>query len=419
MKKVFNFWMFCLMALVASALISCSSEEGEEIGGFKFENVHDGKVVAAANQTFSQIIMKSSKSYNAYVSATSDGSSGEEISWMRYSGSHLDDGKCYINIDLDKNYSGKSRSAYIVIVCDDKKVSILITQTTENDPNWEDEPSENQNVQFSIIKENSVIGNDHVEDDGTDYYELQYVDGNLTRFKHTERDEMAGGNDKYCDDITEVHLAYTSTGVQANWRNECIYYPSQTSEVRVADHVSKLKDGKVISGSIHKSWMSNDMPFEISYNSDGTLKQFRYNDIGDDGSDDWDVHSCTWDNGYLTSIKCGNMGWVSTYTYDKTVSLPSPFDTMLDLNMLLPIDEMEFFEGTNGNILQLFAIAGKLGVRSKGLVKEFHCNWTEEDGPYTFKMTYEKISSDEIIVVVDRYDGTSRTRSARWTIKRV
>jgi len=419
MKKVFNFWMFCLMALVASALISCSSEEGEEIGGFKFENVHEGKVVAAANQTFSQIIMKSSKSYNAYVSVTSDGSSGEEISWMRYSGSHLDDGKCYINIDLDKNYSGKSRSAYIVIVCDDKKVSILITQTTENDPNWEDEPSENQNVQFSIIKENSVIGNDHVEDDGTDYYELQYVDGNLTRFKHTERDEMAGGNDKYCDDITEVHLAYTSTGVQANWRNECIYYPSQTSEVRVADHVSKLKDGKVISGSIHKSWMSNDMPFEISYNSDGTLKQFCYNDIGDDGSDDWDVHSCTWDNGYLTSIKCGNMGWVSTYTYDKTVSLPSPFDTMLDLNMLLPIDEMEFFEGTNGNILQLFAIAGKLGVRSKGLVKEFHCNWTEEDGPYTFKMTYEKISSDEIIVVVDRYDGTSRTRSARWTIKRV
>lgn len=137
---------------------------------------------------------------------------------------------------------------------------------------------------------------------------------------------------------------------------------------------------KLVSDTIHKSWMPNDMPFEISYNSDGTLKQFRFNDIGDDGSDDWDVHSCTWDKGYLASIKCGNMGWVSTYTYDKTMNLPSPFDTMLDLNMLLPIDEMEFFEGTNGNILLLFAIAGKLGVRSKGLVKEFHCNWTEEDG---------------------------------------
>ena len=188
--------------------------------------------------------MKSSKSYSAYVSATSDGSSDEEISWMRYSGSHLDDGKCYINIDLDKNYSGKSRSAYIVIVCDDKKVSILITQTTENDPNWEDEPGENQDVQFYISKENSVVGNDHVEDDGTEYYEFQYEDGNLIRFKHTERDEMDGGNDEYCDDITEVHLAYSLTGVQTNWHNECIYYPSQTSEVRVADHVSKLEAGK-------------------------------------------------------------------------------------------------------------------------------------------------------------------------------
>ena len=50
---------------------------------------------------------------------------------------------------------------------------------------------------------------------------------------------------------------------------------------------------KLVSDTIHKSWMPNDMPFEISYNSDGTLKQFRFNDIGDDGSDDWDVHSCT------------------------------------------------------------------------------------------------------------------------------
>ena len=28
-------------------------------------------------------------------------------------------------------------------------------------------------------------------------------------------------------------------------------------------------------------------------------------------------------------------------------------------------------------------------------------------------------ASDEIIVVVDRYDGSSMTRSAKWTIKRI
>ena len=133
MKKVFSFWVLCLMVFATSALVSCSSDDnGDEWGGFKFENVRDGKLSVAADQTSSEIIMKASKAYRAYVSATSNGSSTEEISWLHYEGSRLDDGTCHINIRLDKNDTGKSRSAYIIIVCDDKTVPILITQTTEN-----------------------------------------------------------------------------------------------------------------------------------------------------------------------------------------------------------------------------------------------------------------------------------------------
>lgn len=85
MKKIFSYWVLCLMAFATSALVSCSSDDnGDEWGGFKFENVRDGKLSVAANQTSSEIIMKASKAYRAYVSATSDGSSTEEISWLHY-----------------------------------------------------------------------------------------------------------------------------------------------------------------------------------------------------------------------------------------------------------------------------------------------------------------------------------------------
>ena len=42
MKKIFSFWVLCLMAFATSALVSCSSDDnGDEWGGFKFENVRE------------------------------------------------------------------------------------------------------------------------------------------------------------------------------------------------------------------------------------------------------------------------------------------------------------------------------------------------------------------------------------------
>lgn len=62
MKKIFSYWVLCLMAFATSALVSCSSDDnGDEWGGFKFENVRDGKLSVAANQTSSEIIMKASR----------------------------------------------------------------------------------------------------------------------------------------------------------------------------------------------------------------------------------------------------------------------------------------------------------------------------------------------------------------------
>ena len=422
MKKIFSYWVLCLMAFATSALVSCSSDDnGDEWGGFQFENVRDGKLSVAANQTSSEIIMKASKAYRAYVSATSDGSSTEEISWLHYEGSRLDDGTCHINIRLDKNDTGKSRSAYIIIVCDDKTVPILVTQTTEDSSNaGGDSDADNSGITalFTITKENTVINNTHVEDDGTETYELQYQNGNLTRFKHVERDDMDGASDKYCIETTTGTIFNSGASIKTDWNRKTIDYPSQKTEEDVADFNAKLENGRIVSGTIFKSWMNGTRPFEISYNADGTMKQTRYNDISEyDGSDDWDNHTFVWENGYLTKVMCESMDAVSTFAYDKTTTIPAPFDKALDLNMLMLLEEAEFFDGTNGQILNVLAIGGKLGTRSKGLIKEYHCDWTE-DTPFTLKMTYKKLTSDEVIVEVNHYEGNHLSFGHKWTIKR-
>lgn len=422
MKKIFSFWVLCLMAFATSALVSCSSDDnGDQWGGFQFENVRDGKLSVAADQTSSEIIMKASKAYRAYVSATSDGSSTEEISWLHYEGSRLDGGTCHINIRLDKNETGKSRSAYIIIVCDDKPVPILITQTAEDSSNvGGDFDVDNSGITalFTITKENTVINNNHIEDDGTETYELQYQNGNLTRYKHVFRDEMDNASDKYCIDTTTGTFFNSGTSIKTDWNRKTIDYPSQKTEEVVADFNAKLENGRVASGTIFHSRMNGTRPFEVSYNADGTMKQTRYNDISEyDGSDDWDNHTFIWENGYLTKVKCESMDAVSTFTYDKTTAIPAPFDKALDLNMLMLLEEAEFFDGTNGEILNVLAIGGKLGTRSKGLLKEYHCDWTE-DTPFTLKMTYKKLTSDEVIVEVNHYEGNHLSFGHKWTIKR-
>jgi len=62
-------------------------------------------------------------------------------------------------------------------------------------------------------------------------------------------------------------------------------------------------------------------------------------------------------------------------------------------------------------------VCRKLGTRSKGLIKEYHCDWTE-DTPFTLKMTYKKLTSDEVIVEVNHYENNQLRFGYKWTIKR-
>ena len=286
--------------------------------------------------------------------------------------------------------------------------------TDPNNPTPDTPGSVASSEVYEITIENSVVSGSHVEDDGTETMRFEFAKGNLVRAKAVSRDEVDGigdFHDSYCDNITEAELTYTDIiKTTMTYREE--YYPSGTSEVSTAEHKSYLENGRVTNGSIHKSWMNGDRPFELSYNTDGTLKEMRYNDIGDDGSDDWDIHYFDWQNGNLSQVRCPNMNITSSFTYDG--SLRNPFAT-LDLNHLLIIDE-EFFEGTNGDVLELLAIGGKLGKRTENLVTEYKS--AEERTPIALKVSYSKVTEAEVVAVVDLYESNQKTYSSKWTVKR-
>lgn len=297
-----------------------------------------------------------------------------------------------------------------------------------NDPNNPDNPENPDSPEspdnpgsvaasevYEITVENSVVSGSHVEDDGTKTMRFEFAKGNIMRAKAVSRDEIDSSvgspADSYCDNITEAELAYTNIiTTTMTYREE--YYPSGKSEVTTATHKANVENGRVKGGSIRKSWMNGERPFELSYDTDGTLKEMRYNDIGDDGTDDWNIHYFDWQNGNLSQVRCPNFNVTSSFTYDG--SSRNPFAT-LDLNHLLIMDE-EFFEGTNGEVLELLAVGGKLGKRTENLVKEYLS--VDEGTPYTVKVTYSKLTEAEVVAVVDTYVSNQKTYSSKWTIKR-
>lgn len=102
---------------------------------------------------------------------------------------------------------------------------ILVTQTTEDSSNaGGDSDADNSGITalFTITKENTVINNTHVEDDGTETYELQYQNGNLTRFKHVERDDMDGASDKYCIETTTGTIFNSGASIKTDWNRKLL-----------------------------------------------------------------------------------------------------------------------------------------------------------------------------------------------------
>jgi hypothetical protein len=327
-------------------------------------------------------------------------------------------GEVSLTFTLDNNTSGSNRTAYIIILCEDDKLVITITQT----PEIEDDPTEIEDNPIACAGLVQIEVKRYVNANGTGYsyagtsnYELQYNDDLLIRFVATSRDDMVdGAADNYCintetavffwDGITKNDVK----SVKVEGGTKVIYYPSGSWKTcDDNEHYVEFKNGRAVKGWY--KWDDDDRPsnWETTYNNNGYLAGTKSDD--GDGSGEWSTHTLTWTDGCLTNIGCSEK-YVTTITYDASLTNQCP---LLDLNWLLPTD-LECYDFAVGDPTKIFAALGLMGNSSKYLITSI----TEYDGKtyYSNKMDYKENTSERTVVTVNRYIDNGLDSYSEWTI---
>lgn len=125
--------LYILTSLVLAGVFSACQSDEPDGGKISVPNDQPKNITIAANETEGQIIVNSDCSISAWVSDSKDGVPSADIEWLTVDRPHKDDGKWYINFNLETNLTGVSRTAYIVVVAEDEKTSFTITQSDEDD----------------------------------------------------------------------------------------------------------------------------------------------------------------------------------------------------------------------------------------------------------------------------------------------
>ena len=405
MNKILSL-LFAVFSIAALTLTSCS-DENDEPGKINLGVGQSDKVTLGANETTGQILFNAAASWSAWLESGSR--APEELGWIRLEDTHGEAGEVYLNFSLDLNLSGQTRSAIVVIVCEDTTIRIEIIQTPDDDP---DIPDQAANGSIEIVKK------DHIYNyDGTiilEYEEnfiLNYDGNRLVNMLHSWRDDIDNGpgmqGDSYVMNEEKWQLNWQATEVMVHVVNDMTYYPSQRKEVETSEHFALLNENLLVKSGWYK-WAEDYLQtdFDISYDNLGIVSS-RNND--GDGQNVWDTF--TWTDGNLTKITCTN-GHVITMTYAKPdlTNLRKAFD----LNWLLPT-ELECYDFAAGDITRIWGVTGFLGHGSELLMTEI----TESDGKnvQSYRMNYTKNTKEETVVTVDYFVDNRKSESAEWTIR--
>jgi hypothetical protein len=403
MKKLINYLSCLLMVMLASAsLTSCGGDDGP--GKIELTEGESSNVSVAANTSSGSINFTAAAPWSAYTSAQSR--SSDDAGWIHLDTTNGSAGEVSLTFTLDDNTTGSNRTAYIIIICEDDKLVITITQTTETEDSPEASPRQ---VQIEVKR----YVTDAYSYDGTDNYVLLYNGDLLIKMTSTWRDDI-DGSDKYCISTETAVFRWDSDtknsvkSVKVEGGTKVIYYPSLSWDTcDDNEHYAEFKNGRAVKGWY--KWDDDDRPsnWEATYNNNGYLASSK-NDDGD-GSGEWSTHTLTWTDGCLTNIGCTE-NYVTTITYDASLTNPYP---LLDLNWLLPTD-LECYDLAVGDPLKIFAALGLMGNPSKYLITSI----TEYDGKtyYSNKMDYKENTSEKTVVTVTRFINNSVDSYSEWTI---
>ena len=178
--------------LMLCAFVACSDDDGSNGGKISVPKGQPTNISLAANEVEGQITIKSNVNISAWVSDVKDGAPTTDIEWITVNQPHKDDGIWFINYSLQTNTTGTSRTAYIVVVAEDVKLSFTITQSDESNPEM---PDVNMTGMVTIKGETfeDFLGDGSYKSDGVFYYELILDAGMPRGMVHLWTDEIVNG----------------------------------------------------------------------------------------------------------------------------------------------------------------------------------------------------------------------------------
>ena len=398
------------IALIGCALGSCSSSN-DELSDIILPEDQPASLTLPANQNSESINFIATSSWSAWTSTESR--SVGDVEWIHLNDTHGDAGEITLNFTLDYNNTGESRTAYIIIECEDSRIGIPVTQTVEEDPDIPGSTLISGCVEISVDAYDDMSGLGYTHD-GTTKYLLKYEFGRLVEMISVWRDDMVvspdtpADHDSYCMNVQTASFLWTETSVKADIRNDVTYYPSERTEVEdSSEHYAEIVDGRAVGGWYR--WAEDPVrtDWEATYDDDGYLVSTRNNDA----SAVWDTYAFTWEDGKVKRIvSSGDRVLTFTYADPTLVNLHRQFD----LNWVLP-SELECYDFAAGDITRIFASAGYLGEPSKLLITSI----SESDGTttYSYRMTYKENTRDRTVVTVTYFVNDVQTSYKDWIIQ--
>lgn len=408
MKKAIYFCMITAMCIIMGA---CSSSDDEPR---KIELAKDqsANMRVPANQYSGEIKFIASAAWSAWTSTDSRGV--DDVEWIHLNDKNGSAGSNTLSFTLDNN-TGEDRTAYIVIVCEDSKVSVTITQTTEDDP----DNYEGNIGMVDIVCESyqNNAGQGYVLDKTT-FYKIEFAKGLPVKMVSEWRDDIDTNpnqkdQDTYCMNVESAYFKWNGNNVLVDMSTDVIYYPSKRHETEDASqHYAEFDtDGARHMKKGWYRWMEDPIQSDwtASYNADGYLLNTKNNDA----SSEWNTYTYTWENGSIKSIS-GTDGRRVTFTYadPSLLNLHREFD----INWVLP-KELECYDFAAGDITKMFTVFGLMGNPSKLLITEVTEYEDDDKTTYSYRMTYKENTYDKTVVRVTYFMNGIQWSYQDWTVK--
>lgn len=336
MKRII-YYLFAIVAVCGIA--SCSSDDDPK--KIVLSKGESSSITFYANNTSGEISFHAAASWSARTSSVVRAT--EEIDWLTLDSTHGSAGDVTLSFTLGRNTTGESRSAYILIDCEDETEEIAVTQLPEDDPEIV------QNDPLSGLMQNM----DFLSRAG---YRIGEWDGNFYTYdKDRGLVTMINGNLGNCSfdysDAPNTIIAESTLGKR--------YVITLLHDM--AEHI----DVYDLNNTLEKS-------YDFEYNKRYLTKVVQYKD-----GKVYETSELTWNGEDIIEVK-------TTYAEGVTTLLPVYSDIendqsvmLFDTQLWIDLDELQFMY-----------YCGIFGFPTRHLIASSTATEVEEGETYSFSSTY-------------------------------